>query len=247
MEEIDLKEILEIFWERKTTIILLIAIFMVLGFIYSSFLVVPKYSSYTRLVLAQSASSSDAQTGITTTDITLNSKLIQTYVELLKSNNLVIRQVISNLGIDDTEESIKENLSVAVESNTDIIRITVTNTDPKKAADIANEMAKVFTDEVKELYKIDNLHIVDPAEASESPSNINLIKTIIIFGAIGFIIAVAYIFIAYLLDNSVKSQDDVEKSVHIPVLASIPVYEADAKITPAKARSKKRSKGGKRK
>lgn len=245
MEEIDLKELIRIFWEKKTTIILLIAIFMVVGFIYSSFLVVPKYSSSTKLVLAQSASNSDSSS-ITTTDITLNSKLISTYAGILESSR-VVRQVISNLGIKDSEESIKKNVSVTSESGTDIIKITVTNADPEKAADIANEMATVFAEEVKRLYGMDNINTLDPAEANDAPANINLVKTIIIFGAVGFIIAVAYVFIAYMLDNSIKSQDDVEKSVHVPVLASIPIYEADAKITPARSKSKKRSKGGKRK
>ncbi len=244
MEEIDLKEIITIFWEKKATIILLTAIFMVIGFIYSSFMVVPKYSSSTTLVLAQSASGTDGT--ITTTDITLNSKLISTYSELLESSK-VVRQVISNLGIDDSEESIKSNVSVSAESGTDIIKITVANTNPKKAADIANEMAVVFADEVKRLYGMDNINTLDPAEVNENPSNVNLTKTIIIFGIVGAILAVGYIFIMYMLDNSIKSSDDVERVTQVPVLASIPVYEPEAKIAAAKAINKKKSKGGKRK
>lgn len=244
MEEIDLKEIIGIFWEKKTTIILLIAIFVVLGFIYSSFIVVPKYSSSTKLVLAQSTNKQDGG-AITTTDITLNSKLISTYSEILESSK-VIRQVISNLGIQDKEESIRSNVSVTAESGTDIIKITVANTNPQKAADIANEMAVVFAEEVKRLYGMDNINTLDPAEVQEEPSNVNHTKTIIIFGAVGFIIAAGYVFIAYMLDNSIKSQEDVEKVTHVPVLASIPVYEPDAKVTAARPRNQKRSKGGKR-
>ena len=245
MEEIDLKELMLVFWEKKTTIILLIAIFMVIGFIYSSFLVVPKYSSSTTLVLAQSASK-DETSAITTNDITLNSKLISTYTELIESSK-VIRQVISNLGIDDKEESIRKNVAVSAESGTDIIKITITHTDPEKAADIANEMSIVFADEVKRLYGMDNINTLDPAEADDEPSNINLTKTIIIFAAIGLVLAAGYVFIVYMLDNSIKSQEDVERVAQVPVLASIPVYEPDAKITPARSKSQKRSKGGKRK
>lgn len=244
MEEIDLKELIRVFWEKKTTIILLIAIFMVLGFIYSSFLVEPKYTSSTKLVLAQSSSESDSAS-ITTTDITLNSKLISTYAGILESNK-VVRQVISNLGIEDSEESIKNNVSVTSETGTDIIKITVSNTNAQKAADIANEMSKVFAEEVKRLYGMDNINTLDPAEVNEEPSNINLTKTIIIFAAIGFIIAVGYIFVVYMLDNSVKTSDDIERTMQIPVLASIPVYEPEAKMTAARAKSKKKSKGGKR-
>ena len=246
MEEIDLKQIVSVFWEKKVTIILLTAILMVIGFIYSSFMIVPKYTSSTKLVLAQSSSNSDGATSITTSDITLNSKLISTYTERIESSK-VIRQVISNLGIEDKEESIRSNVSVAAESGTDIIKITVSNTEAQKAADIANEMAVVFAEEVKRLYGIDNVNTLDPAEINDVPSNINLTKTIIIFGAVGFIIAVAYIFIIYMLDNSIKSSDDVEKVVQVPVLASIPVYEPEAQRAAAKASNKKMSKGGKRK
>lgn len=240
MEEIDLKEIIGVFWEKKVTIILLMAIFMVIGFIYTSFFVVPKYSASTTLVLAQSASKEDGT--ITTNDVTLNSKLISTYSGLLESSK-VTRQVISNLGIDDSEASIKNNVSVSAETGTDIIKITVKNTDPEKAADIANEMAVVFAEEVKRLYGMDNINTLDVAEPSEAPSNVNLTKTIIIFGVIGAVIGVGYVFVLFMLDNSIKSSEDIEKAMDIPVLANIPVYEADTKIG---TRSSRNSKGGKR-
>ena len=179
---------------------------------------------------------------ITTNDVTLNSKLISTYSGLLESSK-VTRQVISNLGIDDSEASIKNNVSVSAETGTDIIKITVKNTDPEKAADIANEMAVVFAEEVKRLYGMDNINTLDVAEPSEVPSNVNLTKTIIIFGVIGAVIGVGYVFVLFMLDNSIKSSEDIEKAMDIPVLANIPGYEADTKIG---TRSSKNSKGGKR-
>ena len=248
MEEIDLKELFQIFWEKKSTILLLTAIFMVIGFIYSSFIVVPNYKSSTKLVLAKSATAnSESTSGITTTDITLNSKLVSTYSTIVKSDG-VIRKVISNLDIDDSEQSIRQNVAVTAEEGTEIIKITVTNTEPEKAAKIANEMAKVFMARVKELYNLDNVQTLDPAEANNVPANINHTKTIIIFGAVGFILTAGYIFILFMLDNSIKTGDDVEKCAHVPVLASIPVYEPEAQAAAARsARNKKKTKGGKRK
>ena len=84
MEEIDLKEIISVFWEKKVTIILLMAIFMVIGFIYSSFFVVPKYSASTTLVLAQSSSKEDGT--ITTNDITLNSNVLSIWIRKTTNN-----------------------------------------------------------------------------------------------------------------------------------------------------------------
>ena len=244
MEEIDLKELIGIFWDKKSTIILLVAISMVLGFIYTSFILVPKYSSTTTLLLAQASGKEDGGS-ITTTDITLNSKLISTYSKLATSTG-VVRKVIENLGIDDSEESIKSSVSVTAEEGTDIIKITVTNTDPEKAAQIANETANVFIERVKELYKIDNIHTVDPAEVKTTPSNVNHTKDIIIFGAIGFVLAAGYIFVVLMLDNSIKTQEDIEKSMHIPVLANIPVYNEEGVKTKTTVKKRKKTKGGKR-
>ena len=95
MEEIDLKELFNIFWSKKLQIILVVFIFMILGGVYSVGLKTPLYSSSTSLVLAMadtSEKSKDGENAITATDITLNSKLVSTYSELIKSKK-VLRQV----------------------------------------------------------------------------------------------------------------------------------------------------------
>ena len=79
MEELDLKELLEMFWEKKVQIILITAIFMTIGIVYSLGFVVPKYQSTTTLLLATNSSTdSTGSSSITTTDITVNSKLVST-------------------------------------------------------------------------------------------------------------------------------------------------------------------------
>ena len=239
-EELDLKELLQIVWERKMQIIMIIAIFMVIGIIYSLGFVTPKYQALTTLLLATNSSSdTTASESITTTDITLNSKLVATYSDLVKSKK-IIRNVISNLALDPNEEEvIRKNVSVSERTNTEIIEIVVKNTDPVLAAKITNEIAKVFIENVKEYYKIENVHVVDEAEINEEPCNINHTKDVVIFAAIGFVVALMYVFIANLLDTTIKSQEDIEKIV--TVLASIPLYD----MNEGKGKSKdKRIKGG---
>ena len=240
MEEIDLKELFLMFWKRKAEIILIIAIFIVIGFIYTSVFTKPMYTSSTTLVLAgTNDEDSENQTSITTTDLTLNSKLVSTYSQLVKSNK-VVRQVISNLGIEEiSEEELRNNISVSSVSDTELIKITVTTDNSKYSADIANETAKVFTSEVGEIYNINNVHVVDEAEESETPSNINHKKDVIMFTAIGLVIAFAYVIVASMLDTTVKTEEEVERLVNLPVLASIPMYD------PSEIKKSKR--GGRRK
>ena len=240
MEELDLKELFEIFWSKKVQIILIVLIFAVIGVIYTLGFVTPVYTSSTTLVLAgaeseeQTASTSNS---ITTTDITINSKLVSTYSVLVRSKD-VLGQVISNLGIDISWEQLRNNVTVSSVEDTEVIEISVTNGNPQYAADIANEIAKVFSDKVAEIYNINNVHIVDEAETPAGPSNINHTRDVIIFAFIGVVVAVIYVLIANMLDTTIKTADDIERQFKLPVLASIPIYGADMQ--------KKKKKGGRK-
>ena len=225
MDEMGLKEVLTIFWHRKIRILFITAIFIALGVGYTYKLVEPEYTSSTTLVLTTSQEETKKGTNtITTTDITLNSKLISTYSELLKSKN-VIRQVISNLGIDIQEEELRKNITVNSVKDTELIKISVTSKSPFDASKIANEMAKVFTEKVSEIYNINNVHIVDEAEINTDPSNINNVRDIVIFGVIGASLAMISALISNILDTTIKTAEDVEKQFKIPVVASTPLYE----------------------
>ena len=228
MEELDLKELFNVFWNKKLQIVLIVAIFAVIGIIYTIGFVTPMYSSYTTLVLAtadSTATGAGQTNSITTTDVTLNSKLVSTYSEIVKSKN-ILRQVISNLSINISEETLKNNITVTSVNDTELIEITVSNENATYAAKVANEIAKVFTEKVKEIYNINNVHVVDEAEVSSAPSNINHMRDIVIFAFIGVVIAVAYVLIANMLDTTIKSPEDIEKGFGIPVIASIPLIES---------------------
>ncbi len=231
MEELDLKQLVNIFFNKRLQIISIVLIFLIIGIIYTFMFITPKYKSYTSLVLAKSDNvSEDANdtSTITQTDITLNQKLVSTYSELIKSKN-VLREVIKNLNINEDEESLKGNITVSAVKDTELIQITVTNYYPDRASDIANEIAKVFTKKVGEIYHINNVYIVDEAESSYIPYNINHVKDIIIFMVVGFGVSIAYVLIANLLDTTIKTAEDVEKQINVTVLASIPVLKDDTR------------------
>ncbi len=226
MEELDLKELLSLFWSKIFQIIVIVLIVTGVGVIYTYGFTTPKYSSSTTLVLTGSepSTSSDATNSITTTDITLNSKLVSTYSELVKSSK-VLRQVISNLGIDVNEDELRKNVTVKSVEDTEVIKITVTNENAAYSAKIANEIAKIFSGMVSDIYNINNIYIVDEAEVSNTPSNIHHSKDIMIFGFLGLVISIMYVLIANMLDTTVKTPEDVEKGVGLPVLVTIPYIE----------------------
>lgn len=221
MEELDLSQLFEIFWNRKLQILIIILIFIILGVTYTICFVTPKYTSSTTLVLATEQSTDTSGASITANDITLNAKLLSTYSELATSTK-VARQVISNLGIDMSENSLKHSISVKAVSDAEMISISVVNEEPEMAAKIANEVATAFIEQVKEYYGKNNVHVVDVAEVNENPSNINHTKDVIIFTFIGIVVAVGYALIANMLDTTVKTVEDIEKQCSVSVLVSIP-------------------------
>lgn len=191
------------------------------GIIYTFKFITPLYSSKVTLVLVSVQNNESKNSTITSSDITINSKLISTYKELIKSDN-VLKDVIHNLGIKEDVRTLKNNISVYSVSGTELIEITVDNKDKEMSCKIANEISKVFTQKVKELYNIDNIHIINFASIPLEPSNINHKKDILIFAFFGVLVSSIYIFIIDLMDTTIKSSENIEEEFGIPVLASIP-------------------------
>ena len=111
MEEIDLKDIFNMFWTRKIKIILIILVFTIIGAIYTIKFTQPMYSSSTTLVLASTNNNTIGNNTLTVGDVSVNSKLVKTYSRLIKSKN-VIKQVIENLGLQTNVNSLKNKVSV---------------------------------------------------------------------------------------------------------------------------------------
>ena len=238
MEELDLKELFLIFWNKKFEIILVTLIAMLVGVIYSYFYITPVYKASTTLVLAQSSDNKDqnSEGAITQTDVTLNSKLVSTYSEIIKSK-AVLREVVNSLNIEGlNENNLRNNVSVKAVKDTEVIEITVKNLDANKAAQVANKIAEVFSEKVVEIYNISNVYILDKAEPSSNPSNINHSKDIVIFAFVGVVLSVAMVLIVNMLDTTIKTEQDIENATGLLVLGTIPNYDVELK---RKERSKR--------
>lgn len=231
MEELDLKELFFIFWNKKLEIILVTLVSMLIGVVYSYFYITPEYKASTTLVLAQSTSSTEynADGAITQTDVTLNSKLVSTYSEIIKSK-AVLKEVVNSLNIEGlTEGAIKSSISVQAVKDTEVIQIAVKNSDANYAAQIANKIAEVFSEKVVEIYNISNVYILDKAEPNANPSNINHSKDIVIFAFIGIVISIGIVLVLNMLDTTIKTEQDVENYTGLLVLSSIPIYDEELK------------------
>lgn len=217
MEEINIKDLINYIMSKYYIIIILILVVLLIGNIYSLFIKVPMYNGTTTLVLVSDA---NAQS-ITQSDIQLNNNLVTTYTEIIKSKN-ILNKVNNNLNLGLDTNILLNKLSVTSTANTQLINITVSDEDKKLAVDIANEIAKVFITETREIYKLDNVHIVDEALINNKPYNKNIIKENIIYLLIGIISSIGIILLMYTLDTTIKSANDIEEKLELTVLGVVP-------------------------
>ena len=230
MEELNLKEMWD-YYVSKIFIIIFSFLFCVVAVLfYGVFLENPVYSSYTTIVLVGN-SQTESQTGITQNDVTLNQKLVSTYQEIIKSRR-ILSQVINNLKLDLSSSTLASHVSVASEKDTELIRITVTNEDAVLARDIANEIASVFNKEIVEIYNIKNVNVIDDAEVASSPSNMSILKKMFLGAIVGFVLSCMIIFVFFYFDTTIKSLEEIEEKLGLPVLGGIPYnshYEGEVK------------------
>ncbi len=226
MEEIDLKELFEYVKNKLGLIIVITVGICLLGCIYGLVFQKPMYKSYTTVILGSNATSS-SQT-ITQTDITINRNLVDTYAQIVTSRR-VLDQVINELNLDISYESLKSKISVSAVNNTEIIKINAEDNDAIKAKNIANITANYFKKEIVDLYNMNNVNILDEAIQEKNPYNINITKQIIVYFMIGLILAIGIVFVVFYFDRTIKSAEQVEQKIKLPILGSVEEYQKGGK------------------
>lgn len=219
MEEIDLLELLEYFKTKVFWIILAIILAIGIGNIYTILTRVPMYKSDTTIVLV-----SEKSEGYNSTELQLNKNLIGTYSEIIKSRK-VLDPVIKNLDLAYSYNDLKNNIAVSSVNNTEIIKISVSDSNPDQATDIANEIAKVFTIEIQKIYKLNNVSTLDIAISSIKPYNVNYIKDNVVYVAIGLIISCGLVFITFYFDTTIKTSEEIENKLGLTVIGIVPKVE----------------------
>lgn len=221
-ENIEIKRISDILKRKKIIIVFLLIIFTTVGYLYSYKYIVPEYkSTETLLLIPNKVNESET---ITNSDLTMNSGLISTYSNIAK-NTKVLKKVIKNLELNMTEEQLLDKMEINIVKDTHIIKISVSDKDPRLARNITKELSKVFLKEIKDIYNLNNIGIVDEAQLPNNPYNINHIKDTAIFLALGIMVSFGYILTIYILDNTIKKEDDIEKYIKIKALGNIPINQ----------------------
>ena len=218
-ETIDLREYFAIIKKRFWIIGLISVIAMVISGVISFFVLSPVYEAKSTLIV--NTEKNEETQMITGDQFSVSQKLAVTYGEIIKSR-AVLESVISNLKLDSEYEDLVEKITVSPVKDTQIISISVQDTNPKKARDIANEIPKVFEKEVKRITKANDIQVIDKAILPENPIKPNKIMNVAIAAVFGMMIGLFVVFLLEYLDNKIKTPQDVEKHLDLPILGVIP-------------------------
>lgn len=223
MEEINLEELFYYFRNKISWIIIAIILAIGIGNTFTILTRTPMYKSSTTIVLVNENKDSSTYN---TTEQQLNKNLVGTYSEIIKSR-MILETVISNLKLDYTSADLASNISVEAVDNTEIIKVSVSDANAKEATSIANEIAKVFMEKIQKIYNLNNVSIIDKAEATIAPYNVNYVKDNAIYVLIGLALSCGTIFIFFYFDTTIKSSEEIESKLGLNVIGTVPKVEKE--------------------
>ncbi len=215
--EIDLLDLFYLIRSRLWIIILSAIILASSVGLVSSFLITPLYTSTTKLYILTKS------TSITSlADIQMGTQLTQDYMVLIKSRP-VVTKVIENLELDMTYEQLVDIISVSNPSNTRILAIQAEYPDAYVAKQIVDEFAAVSVNQIAKIMDTEEPSIVEEGYKSPNPSSPNTVKNAIIGGLLGAILSAGIIIVLHLMNDTIKTSEDIEKYLGISTLGLIPI------------------------
>ena len=217
-ETIDLREYFTIIKKRFWIVILTTVIAVGISVLMLQRSNIQMYTAKTTLIV--NTQTYENQSVLTSDQIYAGEKLAVLYGEIIKSRS-VLQPVIEKLNLDMQPQQLAGMISVSQVEDTHIMNLSVTDTDPDRAKNIANTIPGVFTEEVKRTIKANGVEVLDPSLGGY-PIASNKSNKVVVSGVVGVTVGLFIIFLIEFLDNKVKTPQDMEKYFNIPVLGVIP-------------------------
>ncbi len=230
---IDLTELLMAIWRKLHLVILTGIVVALLAFIGTKLFITPMYTSVTKVYVL---SKQEGNASLTYSDLQTGTSLTKDYMELVKSRP-VLEQVIAILNLDMKAEELADTITVDTPTDTRILRISVENEDPKTAKEIADAIRESVSIQITEIMDADSVNTVEVGNLPTDPSSPSTMKNMLIGGILGVLLAIGIIVLIYILDDTVKTPEDVEYYLGLNVLTSIPIEEGVKKSKKVKGLS----------
>ena len=225
MEEqvISISEIFEALKKRWILIVSITLVATLISGVLSFFVIKPTYETSTKVFIGKEESNVE---GYNTNDIQMYQKLLQTYAETIKTNE-VIEAAIKNTNTNLTVEEVKKSLTVTPISDTQILQIKYQNKNPQVAKRILGNITDEFIILAKELVPNGNVRVIEAVQLPENPVAPNKKMNIAIAFLLGLMVSIGLVFLLEYIDNTFKSKENLEKELGIPVIGLIPSFEEE--------------------
>lgn len=218
--EINIRELAFIFRKHLKFILMVTLFITAFGFVLAKFIIPPTYESEATLIV--NASSSD-QT-VTYSDVDLSQKLVDTYAIIMTSNTILDR-VVKDLNLKEDTKALAKKISVQGEGTTEVLDLTVKDSNPERATAIANEIIHLAPNEIIRTVKAGSVEIISPAQTNHTPvsPNVRLFTAVAAVGGVWIAFMIA--FASEMMNDKFKSEEDVQKKLGFTVIAVIPNAE----------------------
>ena len=229
--EIDLSRLMKALVDKAWLMGIVAVLCAVLTFVGTFFFVTPQYQSTAMFYVNNSSLSSlgeAALNSISSADISASRGLVKTYIVILKTRE-TLNDVIDYTGVDRTYSQLKGMITAESVDSTEVFKVVVTSPDPQEAEEIANAIAYILPNRIKEIIDGTSAKVVESAVAASRPSSPNYTKNTMIGFLAGLLLMAAIVILRELMDITVRTEEDISMSTKHPILAAVPDMEANSK------------------
>lgn len=222
--EIDLLDLIGALAKKFPVIIAVGLLAAMIAFGIGEFVMVPIYSSTTKIYILNKPENSS----ITYSDLQMGTQLTKDYAELIQSRP-VLEEVIKSMGLSMGYEKLREMVTVSTLGDTRILSITISDTDPERAMHIANAVRDAASVHITNVMDIEAVNVVETAYMPTRKSEPNVSRMSLFGGCLGVLLAAGSVVIRFMMDDTIKSAEEVEKYLGLSTLALIPNNEGEKK------------------
>lgn len=217
---VDLVELFYLLWGHMLQIIICLVVGGVAAFAYTYFLVTPQYQATTKMYIVSASNNSV----VNLTDLQIGSQLTADYQELMY-NRPMLEDVIESLALEMTYKDLAKRISISNPNATRILCITVTDPDPQRAANIANEMAKQAIIYLPRIMECETPNISEEAICPTQKSSPSYSRNTLLGAMLAVVIYCGVLVLRYLMNDSFVTPEDISQYFGVQPLATIPEGE----------------------
>lgn len=222
-EFIQLREFLYLLKKKWALIVFIIAICLISTIAITKYVIKPVYESKTKVFVGKEINN---ESTYDQWEIQMYQQLMQTYVELASTNNL-IESALESINLDKDIEDVLENLSVVQKENTQILEISYKSIDSKESFDVVNAITNEFIKVSRDIIPNVNIEIIDDAQIAKEPLTNNLLRNLVVAFIGGCVLSVSLVLLMDFFNNTFNSKEDVERNLGLPIIGVIPKYNDD--------------------